>query len=108
MEPNYGLIFDYGVQMTLTFAIGLALYSIRVHLSTADTASWYKSQAHRIVIALVLFWLLSAGLVVVPNLAQILGAFGFNADQSAAGIAIVVVGFLIGGSSLPKINTEEQ
>lgn len=105
-STNYSLIFNYGLQMTLTFAIGLALYSIRVHLKTTDTVEWYRGQAHRIVISLVLFWLLSAGLVVVPNLAQILGAFGFNADQSAAGIAIVIVGFLIGGSSLPP--TEDK
>lgn len=96
MEPtNYGLIFSYGIQMTITFAIGIGLYTIKVMASRVDTQVWYAANLFRILISLGLFWLISAGLVVVPNIAQILGAFGFNADQSAAGIALVIVGFLI-------------
>lgn len=98
-EPDYGLIFSYGLQMTITFLIGLGLYTIKVLVSKVDTLIWYQANALRIGIALFLFWVISAGLVLVPNIASILGAFGFNADQSAAGIALVVVGFLIGGTT---------
>lgn len=96
MEPtNYGLILTYGIQMTITFAIGLGIYTVKVMSSRVDTTTWYAANGLRILVSLVLFWVISAGLVVVPNIAQILGAFGFNADQSAAGIALVIVGFLI-------------
>jgi hypothetical protein len=94
------LIFSYGLQMTITFLIGLGLYTIKVLVSKVDTLVWYRANGLRIAIAMVLFWVISAGLVLVPNIAGILGAFGFNADQSAAGIALVIVGFLIGGQTL--------
>lgn len=101
MEPipptNFELIFSYGIQMTITFLIGLGLYTVKVLVSKTDTFVWYQTQGLRITICFVLFWVISSGLVLVPNIAQILGAFGFNADQSAAGIAIVIIGFLIGG-----------
>jgi hypothetical protein len=95
---DFALIFSYGLQMTITFAIGLGLFTIKVLASKTDTLVWYQANGLRIFIALVLFWVISSGLVLVPNIAQILGAFGFNADQSAAGIALVIVGFLIGGT----------
>lgn len=102
MEPvNYGLILSYGLQMTITFAIGLGVYTVRVMASKTDTANWYQANGLRIGIALALFWVISAGLVIVPNIAEILGSFGFNADKSAAGIAFVIIGFLIGGESKP-------
>lgn len=100
MEPtiaptNYSLILSYGIQMTIVFLIGLALYTIKVLASKTATAVWYSENGLRIAISLGLFWLISAGLVIVPNFAAILGSWGFNADQSSAGIAIVIVGFLI-------------
>jgi hypothetical protein len=107
MEPtNWGLIFSYGIQMTITFAIGLGLYTIKVQVSRTAISDWYQANMIRLAIALVLFWVISAGLVVVPNIATILGAFGFNADQSAAGIALVIVGFLITGSTDPGYSEE--
>lgn len=99
MEPiNYGLIFSYGIQMTITFLIGLGAYTVKVMMSKTETAEWYQANGLRILVSFGLFWVIAAGLVVVPNIALILGAFGFNADQSAAGIALVIVSFLIGGS----------
>ncbi len=99
MQTDYALIFSYGIQMTITFLIGLGLYTVKVLASKVDTAIWYQANGLRIAICLFLFWVISAGMVLVPNIASMLGAFGFAADQSAAGIALVVVGFLIGGSS---------
>ena len=102
MDPiNFQLIFSYGLQMTITFLIGLGLYTVKVNLSKTETAEWYKANMVSIIVSFGLFWVISAGLVIVPNIAMILGAFGFNADQSAAGIALVIVGFLIGGSFDP-------
>lgn len=108
MEFNYGLIFSYGIQMTVTFLVGLGLYTLKVSVSRVQITDWYRAQLHRIVISLVVFWLISTALVIVPNFAQILGSFGFNADASAAGIALVVVGFLIGGQTTPEDEVEEN
>ena len=108
MEPDYPLIFSYGLQMTITFLIGLGLYTVRILVSQVETMIWYRANALRIGVCLGLFWLISAGLVLVPNIASILGAFGFNADQSAAGIALVVVGLIVGGTGTtpPKVEVE--
>ncbi len=100
--PNYGLIFSYGLQMTIVFAIGLGIWTVKVMQSKTDTIAWYNANGLRIGISLLLFWVISAGLVLVPNIAQILGAFGFNADQSAAGIAIVIVGFFLKNEAKPQ------
>lgn len=103
MQPvDYGLIFSYGLQMTIVFAIGLGLYSIKVQVSRVAVTDWYRANALRLGMSLGLFWVISAGLVLVPNIALIFGAFGFNADQSPAGIALVIVGFLIGGTGGDK------
>jgi 3-hydroxy-3-methylglutaryl CoA synthase len=105
MEPiNFSLIFSYGVQMTLTFLICLGIYTVKVQVSKTDTADWYATNALRLSIGFVLLWLISAGLVIVPNIAMVLGAFGFNADQSAAGIALVIVAFFF----KPGAATEEE
>lgn len=106
METDWNLIFSYGTQMTVTFLIGLAIYSVRVHFTQNDLTAWIAVNMHRILVAFGLFWLMSTALVIVPNVAQILGAFGFNADQSAAGIAIVIVGLLVGGHQ-PELPKEE-
>jgi hypothetical protein len=107
MEPiNFSLIFSYGVQMTITFLVGLGLYTIKVAMSKTETIAWYRANVLGVAISLVLFWLISAGLVIVPSFANLLGAFGFNADVSPAGIALVVVGFLIGGSVNGKRTTD--
>jgi len=96
MEPvNYGVIFSYGVQMTLTFAIVLGIYTVRVLVSPTHVTTWYRTNAARIAASVATFWLIAAGLVVVPNIAEILGSFGFNADQSAAGIALAISGYLL-------------
>lgn len=92
---QWGLIVDYGIDMTLVFIIGLGAWTVKVMQSKTDTMAWYQANGVRILISLVLFWVISAGLVLVPNIAQILGAFGFNADQSAAGIALVIVSFFL-------------
>ena len=96
---DYSLIASYGIQMTITFVVGILLYTIRVKMSQTETVVWYKTNALQLAESLVAFWVISAGLVMVANFAKILGAIGFNADQSAAGIALVIVGFLIMGSS---------
>lgn len=101
MTVDYPLIFNYGVQMTITFLICLGLWTVKVNMSRTKTAEWYKANLQSIIISVALFWLISAGLVIVPNIAMVLGAIGFNADQSAAGIALVIVGFLIGGAYDP-------
>jgi hypothetical protein len=100
MEPtiqptNWGMIANYGVQMTVVVAIGLGVYTIKVLASRVKTQDWYQENALRITISIALCWLIGAALVVVPNVSTIFGAFGFNADQSPAAIAIVIVGFLI-------------
>lgn len=103
MEPiNYALIFSYGLQMTIVFAIGLGVWSIKVMRSKTDTIAWFEANMLRIAISLGLFWIISAGLVIVPNIASMLGAFGFNADQSAAGIALVIVGFFLKNEAEPE------
>jgi len=99
---NYYLIFSYGLQMTIVFAIGLGVWTIKVSRSKTDTIAWYDANVLRIGISLVLFWVISAGLVIVPNIASMLGAFGFNADQSAAGIALVIVGFFLKNDASPQ------
>lgn len=102
MEPiNFSLIFSYGIQMTIVLLAGLGLWTLKVKMSPTDTANWYKANALSIGISFGVCWLISAGLVVVPNFAQVLGGLGFNADQSTAGIALVIAGFLIGGSVDP-------
>ncbi len=108
MQPDYGLIFSYGIQMTITFLIGLGLYTIKILASQIETAIWYRANALRLAVCLGLFWIISSGLVLVPNIAGILGAFGFNADQSAAGIALVIVGLVVGGTGTnpPKVEVE--
>lgn len=88
--------------MTITFLIGLGLYTVRILASRVETLVWYRANSLRIFISLVLFWVISAGLVLVPNIAGILGAFGFNADQSAAGIALVIVASLITGKPVDQ------
>jgi hypothetical protein len=109
MEPvNFALIFSYGVQMTITFLICLGLWTVKVNMSRTKTAEWYKANALSIAISFGLFWVISAGLVIVPNIAMVLGAIGFNADQSAAGIALVIVGFLIGGAFDPGEQAKEK
>lgn len=103
MDPaEYGLIGKYGVQMTITFLIGLGVWTIKVMQSKTDTIAWYNANFLRILISFVLFWVISAGLVIVPNIALILGSVGFNADQSAAGIALVIVGFLLKSDAKPQ------
>lgn len=103
MEPiNYALIFSYSLQMTIVFAIGLGVWSIKVMRSKTDTIAWFEANMLRIAISLGLFWIISAGLVIVPNIASMLGAFGFNADQSAAGIALVIVGFFLKNEAEPE------
>lgn len=96
-STDFGLIFSYGLQMTITFLIGIGAYTVKVHLSPQSLAEWFRANAVRLAVSFALFWVISAGLVIVPNIASILGAFGFNADQSAAGIALVIVGLLVGG-----------
>jgi hypothetical protein len=94
---EYSLIFSYGIQMTIVFLVGLGLYTVSVLRTKAEMVLWYQINGLRIAICLILFWLIGSGMVVVPNFAQILGAFGFNADQSTAGIALVIVGLVIKG-----------
>jgi hypothetical protein len=98
VEIDYTLILSYGIQMTITFAVGILLYSIRILRSKENTSLWYMEHFLQLSESLIVFWVISAGLVMVPNFAKILGALGFNADQSAAGIALVVLGFLITGA----------
>jgi succinate-acetate transporter protein len=99
--PDYGLILNYGVQMTITFLICLGLWTVKVNMLRTKTAEWYQANLLSISISFGLFWVISAGLVIVPNIAMLSEHIGFNADQSAAGIALVIVGFLIGGSFDP-------
>ncbi len=98
---DFALIASYGVQMTLVLSIGLLLWTLKVKMSPTNTRAWYKANGQSILISLGLCWLISAALVIVPNFAQVLGGLGFNADASTAGIALVVVGFLIGGAFDP-------
>jgi hypothetical protein len=100
---DLSLIFSYGVQMTLVVLIGLALWTLKVKMSPVDTRAWYRANGQSVFIALCLCWMISAALVVVPNFAQVLGGFGFNADASTTGIALVVVGFLVGGATEPHV-----
>lgn len=96
MEPiNFSLIVSYAVQMLIVFMVGLVLYTVSVLRTKEDMAMWYQANAMRVLLSIGLFGLIGAGLVIVPNFASILGSLGFNADQSAAGIALVVVGMLI-------------
>jgi hypothetical protein len=98
---DFALIASYGVQMTLVLLIGLGLWTLKVKMSPVDTRAWYRSNGQSILISLGMCWLISAALVIVPNFAQVLGGLGFNADVSTTGIALVIVGFLIGGASDP-------
>jgi hypothetical protein len=100
-DMDNALIFSYGIQMMIVLLAGLGLWTLKVKMSPTDTIAWYRSNALSIGISFGVCWLISAGLVVVPNFAQVLGGLGFNADQSTAGIALVIAGFLIGGSFDP-------
>lgn len=107
MTPvNYSLIFSYGIQMMLLMLTGLGMWTLKVRMSRTDTIAWYKTNGLSIGIAIGLCWLVSSGLVIVPGFATILGGFGFNADQSTAGIALVIIGFLINGSADPVRPTQ--
>lgn len=98
MEPtNFGLIFNYGIQMMLAFAIAVGVYTVTVLRTTDVMSAWYRTNGVRLAICVVLFWVISAGLVIVPNIATILGSLGFAADQSAAGIALALAGFILTG-----------
>jgi hypothetical protein len=66
--------------------------------SRTDTWTWVRSNVWRLFISLSLMWIISLGLVVVPNLAQLFGSLGFNADQGTVGIAVMVLGFIIKGT----------
>lgn len=98
-EVSYSLIFSYGIQMMIVFLVGLLLYTISILVGRSETIVWYKANGLRIALCLILFWLISAGLVIVPNFAGILGALGVNADQSTAAIALAIVGMLIKGKT---------
>lgn len=92
---NYKLIGTYGVQMTITYIIGVLAYLVKVMQSRTDTWTWVRNNVWRLFISLALMWIISIGLVIVPNLAQLFGSLGFNADQGTVGIAVMVLGFLI-------------
>lgn len=96
MQPtNYKLVAVYGREMTITYFIGTFAYLAKVMQSRTDTWTWIKSNLYRLLVSLVLMWLISFGLVIVPNLAQLFGSLGFNADQGTVGIAVMVLGFII-------------
>lgn len=92
---NYTLIRTYGVEMTVTYLIGIGVYLVKVMQSRTDTWTWVKNNGWRLLISFGLLWSISVGLVIVPNLAQLFGALGFNADQGTVGIAAMVLSFLI-------------
>lgn len=92
---NWHLILVYGREMTLTYFIGTCAYLAKVMQSKTDTMSWVRGNLYRLTISLALMWLISFGLVIVPNLAGLFGSLGFNADQSTVGIAAMVLGFII-------------
>jgi hypothetical protein len=104
--PNYKLAWVYGREMTLTYLIGVFAYLVKVYQSRVDTMTWFKGNVFRLLISLVLMWLISFGLVVVPNLAQLFGSLGFNADQGTVGIAAMVLGFII--KSTDSLNPQRQ
>jgi hypothetical protein len=95
---NYRLAFVYGREMTVTYIIGVLAYLTKVMQSRTDTWTWVRSNVWRLFISLSLMWIISLGLVVVPNLAQLFGSLGFNADQGTVGIAVMVLGFIIKGT----------
>lgn len=91
MEPvNYGLIFSYGVQMTLVFVAGLLLFTTLV-MKNEHVAPFYYDNRLRLTLIFANFWVIAAGLVTVPQFSSIFGSLGFNAEQSPVGIAIVVI-----------------
>jgi hypothetical protein len=92
---NYALVYVYGREMTLTYFIGTCAYLAKVMQSRTDTWTWVRVNLYRLIISLALMWLISFGLVIVPNLAQLFGSLGFNADQGTVGIAVMVLGFII-------------
>lgn len=86
---NYGLIFSYGIQMTITFVAMFLLYFTLIFKGDVPTFL-YKNRL-RFLMMLVNFWVLSGGLVAVPGFAQIFGGLGYNADMSTVGIAMLIV-----------------
>lgn len=109
MEPvNYGLIFSYGVQMTLVFVASLVLYAT-LFLPNSEIRAFFENNAARLGLILGNFWIISAGLVTVPQFASLFGAFGFNAEQSPFGIALVItLAFLKLKLPVPEQPTEEK
>lgn len=90
-QSQLAQIFSFGLQMTITFVAGIMLWTLRIAASKTDTIDWYRANGLRLVIAFFNFWVIAAGLVVVPNFAEFLGSLGLNADRSTVGIAFFII-----------------
>jgi uncharacterized membrane protein (DUF485 family) len=108
MEPiQFNVIFRYGVEMTLTLLIAYGLYLLRVQFSPTAVKAWVVANSMSMGISFAVSWLLSAAIVASPGISAILGSFGFNASQSAAGMALVIAGFTIGSTAEPTAKPSE-
>jgi hypothetical protein len=109
MEPNVtavdvnqgAMIAKYGLEMTLVFLVAIGIYTISTLRNLTLIRAWYGSNGFRFIIALVLFWIISAAIVVVPNFADVLGNLGFNFDQGTAGVGLIIAGLLIKNENAP-------
>ena len=88
--------------MTIVFVGGLLLILTLILQSKEAIRDFLKTNDLRIGLILLNFWIISAGLVIVPNFAQLFGALGYNADQSTIGIALLIVLAFVKGSSSEK------
>src|SRR5688572_26011058 len=83
------LIASYGLQMTIVFISGMLLWLTLIIRN--EIKEFLVLNRLRLALVFANFWILSAGLVLVPNFALVFGGFGFNADQSTAGIAVLIM-----------------
>lgn len=102
MDPiNTDLIFNFGLRMSLSMLLFLLLYTIKVATSTVDTVTWYKSNSLRLTLLFLTVWTLSATLVVSPEISEMLGGWGFNAERSPAALAFALFGIFIAATAKP-------
>lgn len=76
--------------------IPLVLYALTKCGRDFDLISWILFTRNRLVLGFVLIVLLSAVIVFVPEAADVLAAFGFNATRPAA-LGLAIGGLLVAG-----------
>lgn len=102
MEPiQWGQIFQYGIEMSVTLMLAFLLYMLRVRLSPTDTKDWFAANALSLFLSFAVAWLLAFGIVFSPSLSAVIGILGFNASQSAAAMALVIAGFTVSATAEP-------